>query len=135
MDYIEYDIIKKDVTKNGTIYLTSDSILIFAPHQNLKKITIQDMEMDLEIFLKFSKGQKIPFFYNAEYLYDFTTEQKAYLKEQLPKFASKQAVLVKNGFSKLFFNTFLYFYKPNIPIKGFSSKKEAFEWLKNEKSH
>ncbi len=37
-----------------------------------------------------------------------------------------------NGLSKFMFNSFLILYKPKIPIKGFTNKKEAFDWLLKE---
>jgi ABC-type lipopolysaccharide export system ATPase subunit len=129
---MEYNIVKEVKTDAGTICLYDNGILCHTPFRNVTKTSLDILTKDFHIFMKLANNQKVLFFYDARTLFDFTSKQKRYMQDHLPLFARKQAVLLGNGISKFMFNTFLLLYKPPIPIKGFASKKEAFDWLLTE---
>jgi len=118
--------------QTGIIRIDDNGVLSHTPFKGIKKTSIEILQDDFEIFIELAKDKKVLFFYDATSLNDFTSEQKQFMQNHLPLFAKKQAVLIGNGISKFMFNTFLLLYKPQIPIKGFITKKEAFKWLLDE---
>lgn len=129
---MKLNITKEVKADTGTIHLYDSGILSHTPFKNFSKTSIDILTKDFQIFMELANNKKVLFFYDATTLFDFTTEQKKYMQKKLPMFARKQAILLGNGVSKFMFNTFLLFYRPQIPIKGFTSKKQAFEWLLDE---
>jgi len=129
---MEFNIVKEVKADTGTIYLYDNGILSHTPFRNITKTNMDILSEDFQTFMELANNKKVLFFYDATTLFDFTTEQKKYMQKKLPMFARKQAILLGNGVSKFMFNTFLLFYRPQIPIKGFTSKKQAFEWLLDE---
>jgi hypothetical protein len=113
---MEYNIIKKVIADTGTICLYDNGILSHTSFRNTTKTSMDILKKDFEIFIKLANNKKTLFFYDATTLFDFTSEQKRYMQDQLPLFARKQAVLLGNGISKFMFNTFLLLYRPQIPI-------------------
>ena len=115
--------------QTGIIRIDDKGILSHTPYKGVKRTSIQILQDDFKIFTELAKDKKVLFLYDATSLNDFTSEQKKFMQDHLPLFARKQAVLIGNGFSQFAFNMFLHLYKPKIPIRGFTSKKRAIEWL------
>lgn len=115
----------------GKLYLLIDGTLIFEPFSTLKNVETNKLMDDVAEFVKIADGKKISFLYDATGLNDFSAEQKKYLQNSLPSFASRMVILTGNGLSVFFTNFFMMLYKPNIPIKAFKKIDTALEWLNN----
>lgn len=60
------------------------------------------------------------------------SEQRYYIQNKLPFFASKLAIIVDGSLSIFIYNILVYLNKPEIPIKVFKNFNEAYNWLKEK---
>ncbi len=80
------------------------------------------------------KGKKMGVYIKASDFLGITKEAREYaaLPESVD-YTYANAVFIKSLASRLLFNAYLNLNRPIVPTKGFTSKEEAFKWLKSLK--
>ncbi len=124
-------ILKSHKNGIGIICLRRDGILTFVPDKNTKNTSIKILIEDLAIFTEWTKlTGPIPFLIDSRNFKQLSTEERIYIQKNLPIFASKYGVIVKDGLSSFFYNLIAHLNQPEIPMKAFSDIDGAFKWLK-----
>lgn len=99
--------------------------------------TIVDLKAAKIIYtdrIKLHNGMPYPCYVDAREVKYWTKEARAFQSTVEHNFQVKAfAVHFKSEFQKTILNFYLFFNKPKTPTKGFTSKDEALEWLKNYK--
>lgn len=125
----EEHILKKIIVKSGIICLRTDDIITFNPNLSIKEVKIEHFLENIEVYKTLTKNGKKPFLTDNRPTIEFTSEQKRLMKEELSLYFSKVAVITKGDLNKFIFNSFMYLYRPNVPVKSFVKIDKAISWL------
>jgi hypothetical protein len=124
--------IKTFLNDSGTICLRTDGIITFCAHEDIFEVTDDKLFYNnIKIYKELTNNGKKPFLADNRKVAKFTVEQKKFMKEHLPKYFTKVALIMQNNTTKFMLNSFLYLYRPEIEIKGFVNQEKAIEWLLN----
>jgi hypothetical protein len=120
----------KNNVNYGVICLLIDGIISFEPKLSLiKELKMEFFHENIEKYKSLTKDGRKPFLTDNRAKIDYTSEQKQFMKEQLPNYFTKVAVVIHGDINMFIFNSFMYLYKPTIPIKSFVTVDSAIEWL------
>jgi hypothetical protein len=114
----------------ATLYWRSDKILkiVIKPKSH---ITLPDSVQIFEYMKKFSSGKKdmlVVTIAGEEATNDHEVREFS-SSDECSKYTKGEAVVVQSVAHKLLINFALKFYKPNRPMRMFTSEEDAIEWL------
>jgi hypothetical protein len=84
----------------------------------------------VELRKKIVRGISYPALAYIKHIKVVSKEARKYFAEEGTVGMTKGALLTDSGFSKVLGNLFLLLDKPKMPVKMFTDKEEAIEWLK-----
>ena len=124
--------IVKTITSESTIFsLRKDGIVTVEPLPHYKSLSTDILALDFKVLDDLTDEYPILLLSDNRKLYGLNSEQRNHVKAILNQKAKKCAVLLNTDLAKYFFNFFNHLYKLKIPVKAFSNKNDAIEWLKN----
>ena len=113
-----------------TVVLHESNIIEVSWSNEVKEIEKNHLIQLNQAFEKLGKGKKMRVYINILDFMNFNEESRAYsTTEQAERFTLASAVQIDNLAKKILFNFYLKFNKPNIPIRAFSDRDQAFKWL------
>lgn len=123
-------ITKQEKNAIGVITLRADKIITFIPDSNATKTSLEILKKDLVTFKEWTKDTgPLPFLSDNRNLKQMNAEERGYIQDKLPLFASKIAIIIDGGLSIYFFNIMAHLNKPEIPMKAFKSFDKGIIWL------
>lgn len=120
-------VIEKEVF---TANLYENSLVEIKWDPEFKEVTkIHLMRLTQAIF-KLGEGKKMRIYISTNPFMDFDKESRDYSTTfEAEQFTLANAVLIDNLGKKILYNFYLKFHKPNVPIRAFTNKTQALEWL------
>lgn len=123
----------KEIPNTLIVKLNSENIIEVEWNTSIEEIEKKHLEQLRSIIKEIGGSKKMPVYIDTYNFMSITPEARHYAaSKESSDFTLANAVLVDILPKKLLFNFFLKINKPVVPTKGFSSKEEAFIWLKNE---
>ena len=126
------EILDQKTSDVGILSLRKDNIITFEPKEGKITHTLEAMKYELEIFKAWANGNKLGFITDNRKLKKFDSDVRVYAQQHLPLFCNRFALITSSGISSFLTNMFIYINRPEIPIKAFTTKEEAINWLKEE---
>lgn len=123
------DIAIEQTVSGGKIIKYTNGILYFEPLSTTETLSLTEVKEHYEVFMSIQKGVPGMFLSDNRTMRKMGSQEKEFIRTTLPHFAHSAAMIVENGISKFMLNIFIHLNSPNIPIKGFSNKQHAIEWL------
>lgn len=123
----------REVSNGKVKFWIEDGILFNEVIENDILLDIPMCKEIVELRHKISEGKPQYFLYDMGNLKDFTTESKNYFAIYGQEYIHTAAVLVHSRFQKFSINLWIKIKKPKVPMRIFTSKKEALNWLKTQK--
>ncbi len=129
----EFKILRVIELSFGVAELRSDEILTFVPNDNFESYTVDVLKDMLATFLQITNNTPHLYFCDNSNIKNpqVSSEAKAYMNDHFHKFALACAMTEDSAITRFAAHTFMYLYKPKIPIKLFKTKNEAISWLKS----
>lgn len=128
---MEVSIIKQIDVDFGTLALRSDDILTFEPRPGLETVNLEQLKIMLVALIELCDGKPKPFLSNNKGVKSFGYEERAYVGKMMHQFSSATAVIESSPVIRFISYTIVSIFKPEIPVKLFKTKEEAFAWLQN----
>lgn len=133
MNNLEHHIIHEEKCEIGDIILRNDKILMFKPFEDVNSCSIDHLKEMHSIFMDLTKG--VPHLYFSDNSrnknLDVGSAEKTFIKNTIHEFAKACAVSENSALVRYMSHSFLYLYKPKIPIKLFKTEKDSINWLKS----
>ena len=127
------EISKKEMDKAFNVKLNSDNIIEVEWNPNIDEIKKEQLVLLTSIIKDLGHEKKMLVYIDTCNFMSITPEARAYAAtKEASEFTQANAVLADALSKKLLFNFFVKINKPIVPTKGFSSKEEAFNWLKSQ---
>jgi hypothetical protein len=127
------EISKKEMDKAFNVKLNSDNIIEVEWNPNIDEIKKEHLVLLTSIIKDLGHEKKMLVYIDTCNFMSITPEARAYAAtKEASEFTQANAVLADALSKKLLFNFFVKINKPIVPTKGFSSKEEAFNWLKSQ---
>jgi hypothetical protein len=127
------EISKKEMTQAFNVKLNSDNIIEVEWNPNIDEIKKEHLVLLTSIIKDLGHEKKMLVYIDTYNFMSITPEARAYAAtKEASEFTQANAVLADALSKKLLFNFFVKINKPIVPTKGFSSKEEAFNWLKSQ---
>lgn len=133
----------KHNTEYTDIREVKDVFIAKLNHDGIIEVELDNKNMQVEkehlvllrqVIHDIGEGKKMGVYFKASDFLGISKEAREYAAlEESSKYTYANAVFVKSLASRLLFNAFLNLNKPIVPTKGFTSKEEAFKWLKSFK--
>ena len=116
-------------TRCSKLWLDDGGILheYFSPKTDF---TIQDAEQSMAVGLELSEGADFSWLVDMTGMKSITKEAREYFGEVENSQMKAVGLVTNSPVSKVFGNFFLRFNKPKLPVRLFSSEKQAIRWLK-----
>ena len=126
-------IIKSTKLEFGTVELRSDAVLTFIPNENFTAYSVPVLEKMLVTFKEITNGVPHLYFCDNTQIDNpkITSEGKIFMTDHFHEFATHFAMTEDSAITRFVAPTFIYLYKPKVPIKMFKKKKDAINWLKS----
>ncbi len=124
------EIIKSVRFEYGVIELRSDHIITYEPANGITSYTLPQLEIMLGILIEISGGIPRPYFSNNYNLKSLESEERVFISNNFRQFANAFAMTENSAITRFITHTFLQLFRPEIPIKMFKTKEEAYEWLR-----
>lgn len=125
----EVRIIKNEQALSVT--LNKDNIIEVEFSQYLTEVTkahLMHLSREVE---RLGNGKKMPVYIHTKHHLTITSEGRNYTTTpEGSRFALANAVLVDSFAKRILLNFYMEMNKPKIPLKSFSNKAAALEWLK-----
>lgn len=118
-------------TTKGQVYLNESGILIQAYHDNID-LLLDDAREEFALYSKLCKSIKRPLLVDIRNIR--SVERKArefYSSPATSKYLKATALLIENPVSRIIGNFYLGLNKPVLPLRLFTNKEEAIDWLKS----
>jgi len=116
------DVLNCVLYENGIIEIFWDTRI-----EVIEIVHLKHVQQSLE---KLGKGKKMPIFFTAHDFLTVSSDARLFAaSEEGTIYTLANAVLIDSLPKKLLFNFFINFNKPIAPTRGFTSKREAFDWL------
>lgn len=97
-------------------------------------VDLSVMKRMRDCYLEISDGSSYPILADGRKVKYWTKEARNFqLEMEDPKIMKAAAILAKHKVQEVFFNFFLNFSTPKIPVKLFSDKEKAIKWLREKK--
>jgi hypothetical protein len=93
--------------------------------------TLEKQKANFELIKQITNNKKVCILSDATSSGPQDNETRAYTADEMPNLFKAMAVIANSVTSKYIVNLFLALKSQPVPIKMFSSEKEAREWLKN----
>ncbi len=125
------------MTKDHTVTVFTNINAIWIDDQGILNVkSIREGEMDLEEVQKCFKAYRdlICEHHKVLQLLDLTVpvsitkEAREYVDQKAPEFFKASAIISDSLAIRLIIN-FMHFFRPSLPLKMFSNKEHAIEWL------
>ncbi len=124
-------IILKSKTLNiGTIVLRSDDVLAFEPVEGISTLKLSELKIMCKTLIELSENTPRLFFSNNKTMKSLGSEEREYVGKNIHLFAYKAAITENSPIVRFITHMIVYFYKPQIPMKMFTTEEEAINWLK-----
>jgi hypothetical protein len=124
------EIAEQQFSEIGILSLRNDGIITFEPKEGKTTHTLEAMKVELDIFKKWAKNEKLSFISDNRSMKKFDADIRIYAQQNLPLFCNRFALIISSGISSFVTNIFIYMNRPEIPIKAFTNKEDAINWLK-----
>lgn len=124
------EILDQKTSSVGIISLRKDRIITFEPKKGTHTHTLEAMKYELNVFKEWAGDDKLGFISDNRTLKKFDSDVRVYAQQHLPLFCSRFALIISSGASSFLTNMFIYINRPEIPIKAFTTKEAALNWLK-----
>ena len=92
--------------------------------------TIQDAKQSMAVGLELSEGTDFSWLVDITNLKSITKEAREFFGKIENSHMKATGLVTNSPVSKVFGNFFLRFNKPKLPVRLFSSEKQAIRWLK-----
>ena len=125
------DIKDQKTSDVGIISLRNDGIITFEPKKGKTTHTLEAMKFELDIFQKWAGDNKLGFISDNRNLKRFDSDVRVYAQQHLHLFCNKFALIISSGISSFLTNMFIYINKPKVPVRAFTSREEAINWIKD----
>lgn len=123
-EHIVKDTLVAKLHPNGIIEITWD--------ESIMEISVDDLKKMQEAVCVLGEGKKCPLYFNTHQFIGISKDAQKYAKtKEGTKYTLATAILVDSLSIKLLYNFFMTMGKPIVPTKGFTSKKDCFNWLEN----
>ena len=130
-DHKTTTISKKEIQNVVTVILNSDNILEVKWNEALTEIEKDHIIQVRDFVGEFGKGKKMLTYFDTYNFMFITPEARTYAgTKEASDYTLANAVLIDSLPKKILFNFVMRINKPVVPTKGFSSKEEAMNWLK-----
>ena len=117
-------------TRATKIWLTNEGIHEAVVKPNIK-MTLNDSKDINEARIKLSGQNKVPFLFDITNIISADRESRIFASsEETSRITKVLAIIVKSSVSKTVGNVFMGINKPVYPIKMFTDKDKALEWIK-----
>lgn len=114
-----------------SVSLEECGIVVIDWHESISEIQKFDLVLIKNIICDLSGGRRVPVYISTFPFLNISSEARAYsASDEGQEFTLANAVLVDNLAKKMMFNFFMRINCPKTPTRAFSSKTEAFVWLK-----
>ncbi len=118
------------------VKLNSEGIIEIEWDSSIEAIDKHHIEQTTQIIGELGGGKKMPVFVNTYSFMAVTEEARIYTTtKEAHLHTLANAVLIDNLAKKILFNFYIRYTKNSVPIKSFTTKEEAFEWLKSLQSN
>jgi hypothetical protein len=128
--------IVKEIVDEGylTASLYSNGVIEIVWEPSIEIIDVIHLSKMQEAVCYLGEGKKMPLFFSFHDFLRLSKEGEKYAtSDEGVKYSLAIAVLLDNIAKKLVMNFFLKMNKPKVPTKGFSTKEDAFVWLKKSR--
>lgn len=128
----EEENIKSDgvIQQELTINLNKWGIVEVHFNPELQEINIYHLKYIRQKFKELGNGEKMLQFSTIPHAVTMSQEAVEYnLNGEAREFTRASAVLVNSLSKKIIFNVYVSFHKHTVPLRGFTSKEDAFVWL------
>jgi len=113
------------------VKLNSENIIEIDLMEQLQELTKEDLVYMRQEVFKLGGGKKMAVYIQSGGYVTISCEAKGYSKSaESYEYALAKAVLIDSFSKQLLFNFYMEFSKPTIPLKAFTSKEKAMEWLR-----
>jgi len=123
------EIVEQKTSDVGLLTLRKDGLITFEPLEGKTEQTLVSMKKDLAICQEWVNGKPTGFLSDNRNLKRFEADVRIFAQENVHKFANKFGFIVESGISSFLTNMFIYLNKPSIPLKAFTNKQDAIQWL------
>ena len=131
-------ILMDNTTKNNITFTSkTGKITIFNSHIEYQLLptadtpSLKDLQKELDFMITHLKGKKLPLLGDNRNLKNIDPNLVNFMREKSGLFTNKAAILVNPGISKFLFHSMLLIKKTDYPIKAFTNKQKALNWLLN----
>jgi len=125
------EIADQQTSSVGIVSLRKDGIITFEPKEGKTTHTLEAMKVELDIFQEWAGDKKLGFISDNRELKKFENDVRVYAQQHLPLFCDKFALIISSGISSFLTNMFIYINRPDVPIKVFTNKEDAINWIKS----
>lgn len=123
-----------DLDEVATITLYEDSIVEVLWLPKKEEVTLEEMQLVKKTIGELSDGELVGVYTITYPFMSSTTEAQKYAaSDEGNTFTYANAVLIDNLAKKLLYNFFLSINNSSTPIKAFTNREDAIEWLKQLK--
>ena len=119
-------VIEKDIFK---VWLGDDGIIYVEVIPN-EEITLASARISSELRVQLAFGKTRPLLVDMSKVKSITREAREFYSKD-ESFVSAMALIIKSPVSKVIGNLFLSIDQPIYPVRLFTSKNEAIDWLRN----
>lgn len=114
----------------GTFELRSDNIMTFDPFPEITTINMNQLKVMLETLIKLSNGKPKPFLSDNRKMKSLGFEEREYVAKNIHLFAIASVVIEGSFVVRFITHTIVAMFKPQIPMKMFKTKEDAYTWLR-----
>ena len=118
------------ITRTSEIVLERDGILRTRIFEGAE-IGTRDVEEYYAFTEKLTGGEKALVLLDGRTTFTITDEARAYAAQQANRTRVATAVLVDSAATRLLYNLYIKFNKPQTPTRMFNDEESAVEWLKS----
>lgn len=125
-------LIMEEVENDFVKFWIEDSIL----YSQFKKPidgSVQNIKTIIDLRTEISDGKKQYWCYDFNGIRNYDKEARDYADKYGQENLQACAVILNSHITKFILNTFMMLKKPIVPLKGFTKKTEAINWLKELK--
>ncbi|SDH66786.1 SpoIIAA-like [Pedobacter terrae] len=108
--------------------LTDEGILVSYSKSILR--TVENIKANVALVKEITNNKKVPLLIYLKNSPVPDKETRKFSTEQLPQIYTAMAMVSKPGLAHLIMKMLFKFQNPPIPIKSFTDKEKAMEWLK-----
>jgi len=117
-----------NIDDNCSIYIEG-GILFFVPHIELK-VDLETAKYIVRKRLALCDGKSYPSFFEYGKIKYTAKEAREYLAKEGGGGITAVAFYTPNVASRVFINSYLMIYPPDLPAKFFSNREQGIKWLK-----